>query len=468
MRALILRLGACMLLVALPPVLVFAACVSGPGLPVGQALLVSAAAALISAFFGGLAVMRGLALPAIGLSAAVKNFVAADFKLESPLAKTGWPAAAALVSAMNRLMLELSAYRGFHLNQVLEERAKAQALIETITDGVVLTDDKGNILYSNQRALSLLGIPKLTPETKIPGSVQRKEFLPLLEKMLASPESLYKAEAMLLGEDGDFSVAKTCLLLSRHFRLATLKSPGRVIVLRDITVEKEIESARESFFHMLTHDMRAPLASIQGYAQMLEMKTVKDPLSESGKFLKAILHSSSRLTGMIEDILTTMKLERGEMTVNPKPMNAAALCAGIFEVYDPLAARKDIAFSVQAAENIEFQADPRLLERVLANLVGNALKFTPSHGKITISYRTDGAAVLFQVEDNGPGIPAAMQTEIFEKYAQLEEHKFMGFGLGLAMCKLVAEAHKGRVWVESEEGKGSRFFVRLPLTPQKH
>jgi signal transduction histidine kinase len=283
-----------------------------------------------------------------------------------------------------------------------------------------------------------------------------------VEEMLKSPENIFKTEVTLLGEDGDFSSAKSYALLARHFKLATLKRPGRVMVLRDITTEKEIENARETFFHMLTHDMRAPLASIQGYAQMLEKQVGKDPLTESGKYLTAILRSSKRLNGMIEDILNTIKLERGEITLSPAPLDAAALCADLFEVYDPLAARKNITFRTEAPPGLKFTGDQRLLERVMANLLGNAIKFTPAAGKLTLACARDGDGVRFLVEDTGPGIPADRHEEIFEKYTQMEEHKHLGFGLGLAMCKLAVELHKGRIWVESEPGKGSRFYVALP------
>lgn len=174
---------------------------------------------------------------------------------------------------MNRLMLELGAFRAFHLNQVVEDRAKAQALIDTITDGVLLADDKGQLIYNNQRALSLLGIPK--PDGAVitlPAAVRRAELAEALAGMLSQEQDEVRSEVLLPGPDGAEGVARSYMVISRLFHLASLKRPGRVIVLRDITVEKEIESARETFFHMLTHDMRAPLASIQGYAQMLGTK----------------------------------------------------------------------------------------------------------------------------------------------------------------------------------------------------
>lgn len=451
-----------MLGVSLLPALVFIACVVVLKLGYFNAFFVAAAAALLSTFFSVEAILSGVARPMAKMSSGVKCFIAADYRLEAVLPKEGWPEAGTLVSALNRLMLELSAYRAFHLNQVVEERAKAQALIDTISDGILLVDDRGQLIYSNQIALKLLGIPKLTPNITLPGSVLREAFYPALSGIMTSQENYLKAEVPVPGPEEDCSIVKNFRVTSRQFFLATLKRPGRVIVIRDVTVEKEIESARETFFHMITHDMRGPLSSIQGYAQLLSKAISPSPASE--KYLQSILRSARRLNGMIEDILNTIKLERGDMKLRRVPIDAGALCAEVFEVYEPLAACKRIKFTLlPPPSKVEFSGDMVLLERVLSNLVGNSLKFTLAGGSVLLSCREASGEALFTVEDTGTGIPREKQKEIFDKYTQLEEHKYMGFGLGLAMCKMAVELHRGRIQVESEEGKGSRFVFGIPL-----
>lgn len=468
---LLLRLGLILFPAALLPVFAFAAARAVFGVGYAGSLALAAGLGVIGALLSAGAVLYGLGRPVVKLSANVKAFIAADYKLEKVLPKEGWPEAVGLISALNRLMLELSAYRAFHLNQVVEERTKAQALIETITDGVLLVGDRGQLIYSNQRALNLLGIPKQEPNIVLPGSVRQEGFSSVLSEIISSQESYLKAEVEVRvprdpsvsgrWESDPYPVVKSFRVTSRRFFLATLNRPGHVIVIRDVTVEKEIESARETFFHMITHDMRAPLTSIQGYAQL--MWKVLPSSAEAGKFLSAILRSSARLNGMIEDILNTIKLERGEIKLNPVPMNAADLCSCVFEAHEPLAARRNILFSFAPPPGeIRFNGDAVLLERVLTNLVGNSLKFSVPGGSVSLSCREASGEVLFWVEDNGPGIPKENQKEIFRKYIQLEEHKYMGFGLGLAMCKMAVELHKGRIWVESEEGKGSRFTFAVP------
>ncbi|MDO8806194.1 MAG: ATP-binding protein [Elusimicrobiota bacterium] len=448
---------------SLLPLLVFAVCASGVGLQYQRALLIAAVSVPAASVFAAMLVLAGLARPLDKVTASVKQFVAADYRLEEVLPKEGWPEAGSLISALNRLMLELSAYRAFHLNQVVEERGKAQALVETITDGVLLADDRGRLIYSNQTALKLLGIPRHSLDVVLPDSVKTEAFSPALREIMASAEKYMKVEVEVPVQDEDSSIVKKFRIIANQFSLATLSRPGRVLVIRDVTVEKELAEAKETFFHMITHDMRSPLSSIQGYTELLLKKAAELP--DITKNLLIVQRSARRLNGMIDDILNTIKLERGTMELKLENIDAGALAGRISEVHAPLTARKGIKFSVlMPPEKLEFPGDAVLLERVITNLLGNSIKFTPEGGSITLSCRESGGEMLFAVEDTGPGIPEGKRKEVFEKHFQLEEHKFMGFGLGLAMCKMAVEIHKGRIWVESEVGKGSKFIFTIPKT----
>lgn len=156
------RLRLVMLATALFPLLVIAVCSLLPGVSLDTAILLATATAPIAALLAAAVIISGLTHPMQKAAASVKRFISMDYRLESAIPKKGWPEASAMISSLNRLMLELGAYRGFQLNQVVEERAKAKALIETITDGILLVDDSGGLIYSNKTALKLLGIPKLS------------------------------------------------------------------------------------------------------------------------------------------------------------------------------------------------------------------------------------------------------------------------------------------------------------------
>ncbi len=401
-------------------------------------------------------------VPINSMVSGVKGFLRTQH-LDSVIPQKGWPEIRTLVGILNRLMLELQAYRAFQLNQIVEEKGKAQALIDTISDGVLLIDDRGSLIYCNNTALKLLGIPKISPEVAVPRSVKNEAFFNALTEMLAVKDKYLKSEVDAPVATETATIIKSFRMISNQFLLATLKRPGRVIIIRDITSEKEIEKAKEDFFHMITHDMRAPLSTLQGYTELLMKKIGPSPATD--KYLASMLYSSRRLRGMIDDILNTTKLERGTMTLQLDQVDPEALITRIKENHEPVAGPKNIKLSVKAPPSrISVTADPILLERVITNLMGNSLKFTPGGGSIALSTWEDDKQVFFAVEDTGPGIPENKRKEIFEKYGQLEEHKSQGFGLGLAMCQLTVQLHKGDIWVESEVGKGSKFIFTVSKT----
>lgn len=242
-----LRLKLIILGASLPPILIFLACVSWFKLASPIALIAAGAAALLSALIAAGIILSGVALPMAKVSSGVKGFIAADYKLETVIPKEGWPEAVSLISGLNRLMLELSAYRAFHLSQVVEDRAKAQALIETITDGVMLVDDRGQLIYSNQKALNILCIPKQESNISLPGSVRQEAFSAALTGILSSRENNLKAEVEVpvpvdpslsgRAELNSHAAVKNFRVTSRHFFLATLKRPGRVMAIHDVTLE---------------------------------------------------------------------------------------------------------------------------------------------------------------------------------------------------------------------------------------
>ena len=442
------------------PVIVFAGCLSILNISYLYASALAIVTAVIATFFASRSILKGVARPITRMHDAVKSFRAAEYKLAKPLPKEGWPEASSLISVLNRLMLELSAYRSFQLNQVVEEKAKAQALIETISDAILLVDDRGRLMHSNRLALKILEISAKDQDIVLPASAGVEAFRPVFKEMLDSSENYLKLNISVHGPDKD-SFVRDYSIMSRQFHMAAFNRPGRVIVIRDVTIEKEIESARETFFHMITHDMRTPLTSINGYAQLME-KAIQ-PSKITKKYLQAIYNASERLNGMIQDILNMIKLEKGSMTLKLDKIDAVSLCARINEVYKPLANRKNIDFSFSLSEDkIYFDGDLGLMDRIISNLVGNSLKFTPLEGDVKLFCKYKDEYVEFSVMDTGPGIPKEKQEDIFGKHSQLDEHKYMGFGLGLAMCKMAIELHGGNIKVESEEGKGSTFIFTIP------
>ncbi len=226
----------------------------------------------------------------------------------------------------------------------------------------------------------------------------------------------------------------------------------------------ELDEIKESFFQTITHDLRNPLASISGYLQIVLMDADSE---KQKKRLQLALNATNNLDHMVTDILDISKLEAGAMTLSLKTVSLKSLIGEIVELMSVQAAGYKVRLAADVPPDFpEFVADGDLLRRVVTNLAGNSLKFTPEGGSVTIRAEKDAGGVRVSVIDTGCGIPKDKLRHMFSKFFQVEESKELarkrGTGLGLTVCKQVVEAHGGRIWVESEWGKGSSFIFTLP------
>ena len=374
--------------------------------------------------------------------------------LEKVIPKEGCEDMKSMISCLNKMMLELQAYNSFHLDQVIDERNKSDTIINLVPDALVLMGPGGRFMHCNSPFLRLLDIgPGDGMECS---GVKSPRFKEIFAGIMASPEKEREVEL----ECPD--VNRTYLFLSNRFMLASLRLEGIIIIIKDITLEKEIARSKENFFHMITHDMRAPLSAIKGYREMLMVISPPEPREKT--YFDHMAYSEKKLAGMIDDILNTAKLENGRMILNLSRISVSGVLNSAKENQTPVAQLKKIKISVDFREkDLEICADGSLVERILANLLTNAIKFTPQDGEISLGARGDNGYCEMWVEDTGPGIPENEKDAVFKKYVQMKEHRNQGFGIGLAMCRMAVELHNGTIWVESEAGKGSKFVFRLPI-----
>jgi signal transduction histidine kinase len=229
---------------------------------------------------------------------------------------------------------------------------------------------------------------------------------------------------------------------------------------------REMNDMHSTFTSMLVHDLRSPLTIITGYLQLLEFASSALPPSHR-RYLASIRDACTRMIALISDILDVSKLEAGKLTLTRERLDLTALVAEIVERMRPVADQQSVALGFRAeAAAAPVNADGGRLEQVMMNLLGNALKFTPANGHITVEVWEDDGAAHVAVADSGPGIPAAEMPLLFEKFSQTTAGKRSrgpGTGLGLVICRHLVEAHGGRIHAESEPGHGARFVFRLPL-----
>lgn len=225
---------------------------------------------------------------------------------------------------------------------------------------------------------------------------------------------------------------------------------------------REAEQLRDSLMHMLVHDMRSPLSIILNYLDLIDLQSDD---AEVHQFVTPARLSGERMLGMIEDLLLVRKFETGEFHPRLEPLSLKDLLLATTTTYQLLEKLHRQHFEVQLTENLPIVwADYRLISRVTDNLLSNAFKYSTAGGYICLSARVEGDEVIVAINDNGIGIASEDQDSIFDKFAQIKHtHQRTGVGLGLAFCRLVIEAHFGRIWVESEPNKGSTFFFSLPI-----
>jgi signal transduction histidine kinase len=223
------------------------------------------------------------------------------------------------------------------------------------------------------------------------------------------------------------------------------------------------------FTAMIAHDLRSPLMNIMGVAEVMIEGMFGSVTREQKKWLARVQSNSQSLVDLVSDFLDVSKLESGYVDISREAVSLAALIQKSVESHRVVALSKKISLHGTADPALPLvHADPRRLEQVLSNLISNAFKFAREGGKVEVeAVPAEGPMVNVRVRDNGAGIAADEIDQLFEKYRQAGNVKYSsqkGTGLGLVICKMIVEAHGGRIWVESEPAKGSTFYFSLPAS----
>lgn len=235
-------------------------------------------------------------------------------------------------------------------------------------------------------------------------------------------------------------------------------------VTESIEQLKSVDRLRQELIANVSHDLRTPLAIIQGYIETLQMKEGKITPEERKQYLETVMASSEKLSRLIAQLFEYSKLEAQQIVPQKEPFPIQELCQDIVFKYQVLAQEKNIALGWNASRDLPMVfADIGLVERVLQNLLDNALRHTPAGGEVSIQLNNTPEGVRIMVADTGPGIPEAQQAHIFERYRQLETKKAVGSGLGLAIVKKILEIHQATIHVRNREQNGAEFWFQLPL-----
>lgn len=358
--------------------------------------------------------------------------------------------------------------------RVVDEKERVDSIIRSIGEGLVVVDGDGKIQFMNPAAEKLLGLDqKGAKGVPIPQLMKGEHTLALAKGPLRDGADHVTKEVELKSSSEDTQrivQASTAVIENEDG-----KTVGMVSVLSDITKQKQLDEAKSKFVSHVSHELRTPLLSIQESLSLLLGKEVGEVTPEQEKFLSIAQRNISRLSRLVNDLLDVAKLEAGKIELHPIPFELRDMAHHVVETVRSWAEGKGVAIEeVYPEKPIQMVADPDRLTQVMTNLLGNAIKFTPEGGKISVEINLEQLApgmgeepgVVVSVQDSGIGIPKQDQKRIFEKFEQVSLASPQGVsstGLGLTIAKEIVEIHGGRIWVDSNEGEGSRFTFVIPL-----
>ncbi len=312
-------------------------------------------------------------------------------------------------------------------------------------------------------------IPDVREETSLVFDiVVRAGYRALLVVPLLRPDRIVGALAVRRLDPGEFPQSTVELL--ETFADQSVLAIQNAHLFREIEEKsREVEEAskhKSQFLANMSHELRTPLNAILGYAELMLDSIYGEPSEKMRVVLDRLQANGRHLLGLINDVLDLSKIEAGQLTLSLDDYSLSDLVHGVVSTVEPLAAGKRLAFKAEVQGGLPGgRGDERRLSQVLLNLVGNAIKFTDK-GDVAIQASATNGAFTVAVRDTGPGIPPADQAKIFEEFQQADSsitRKKGGTGLGLSIAKRIIEMHGGRIWVESELGKGSTFYFTLPV-----
>jgi two-component system phosphate regulon sensor histidine kinase PhoR len=335
------------------------------------------------------------------------------------------------------------------------ERSKMAAVLSEMTDGVLIVDAAGQVQLINPAAEHMFSVQASEAlEHTLAEVLRQHQIVELWEKCRQTGET-QSAPIELTGNRLYLQAVATPLGTSL---------PGSILLLfQNLTRIRQLETVRRDFISNISHELRTPLASLKALTDTLQEGALDDP-PMARRFLERMETEVDSLSLMVSELLELARIESGRVPLQLKPMPPSELISDAVERLRLQAERSGLSITIECPENLPpVLADNTRLEQVIVNLLHNAIKFTPAGGSITVGAQQDGERVRFFVQDSGVGIPAEDLPRIFERFYKADRARSGGgTGLGLAISKHLVEAHGGKIWAESEEGKGSRFSFVIP------
>ncbi|MDY6781562.1 MAG: ATP-binding protein [Cyanobacteriota bacterium] len=367
---------------------------------------------------------------------------------------------------------KLKAFRELNIGQIVAEKRRKEAIIQSISDGIIVVDADLNIVAINPPAAKVIDTrSRVALNNPLPEFFSDRTLLKSIETAAQTGDSprLDEQQSLLAVERGKQT-------LYYQFSIAPViqdadKILGAILLLQDVTKLKNLERLKSEFVATASHELRTPLTGMAMSLNLL-LETTTEKLSDTEtELLNAAVEDVGRLRNLVNDLLDLSKIESGRIEVEFVPVRVQLLLEKAISVVKIQLEQNQIEYQQELESDLpEVCVDPNKIIWVLTNLLSNAIRYTDTGGKICASAKQRGDSIYLSVADEGEGIPWEYQGKIFDKFVQVKtERDVGGSGLGLAICKEIVKAHGGTIWVDSAPGEGSTFTFTLPIAqPLNH
>lgn len=356
------------------------------------------------------------------------------------------------------------------------EKAKDEALLSSILEGMIAIDSRGRVIHINEQAVELLGFSL----QEAIGEPYQKIIVVLDEKGTPLAGQQNPIERSSLEETREVSSSFVSSFIQRKngltYPASIIVSPikyggsiaGKLIVFRDITLEREIDRMKSEFISLASHQLRTPLSAMKWFLEMLLSGDIGAITPQQRELLENVNQSNERMISLVRALLNISRIESGRLIIDPHPTDMNEFIESILKEIAPQAYDKKINLIASYHHDLpKISIDEKLIREVFVNLLSNAVKYTPTGGEVTVFISKTNTEVIFQVSDRGIGIPKQEQGKVFEKFfraSNVIKRETDGSGLGLYLAKIIIAASGGRIWFESSEEKGTTFWFSLPLS----
>jgi NtrC-family two-component system sensor histidine kinase KinB len=374
-----------------------------------------------------------------------------------------------LAQAFNAMSEDLSHYHEVRVDEVLAEKTKTEGIIYSSEDGIILTDENGHVQLINPKAKTLLELDddkEALTGRPIWSFVKHDQLAFAIRDSVEgdSPKIIREVNLSAEGVRRYYSISVS--LINAPEGSGT--NYWFVIQVRNITAEKELDQLKDDFLQSLTHDLRSPMTAVRGYLQVLGEEMAGPLNDEQKKMIRIMENASTKLLHIVSNLLDSAKMSAGKLKLNVAECNLRQVLPSAVEIFHTEAAKKKITLTLDMPDEMSpINLDPQLLERVIINLIGNAIKFTPDGGFITVKFIELSDRIQGQVTDTGNGMPPEFLNRVFKKFEQASGTRG-GTGLGLSICKFVIDAHYGEISVRSKQGEGTTFTFTIPKGLQQN